>query len=58
MAAVKKNRGKVWSNEATKTLLYMWCDETIQVAFDHSNGPKKLVKFIRGYWLVILHIFE
>ena len=22
-----------------------------------QRGPNKLVKFIRGYWLVILHIF-
>jgi hypothetical protein len=44
MAAVKRNRGKVWSNEATKTRLNLWCDEAIQVAFDQSKGSKETSK--------------
>jgi hypothetical protein len=44
MAAVKRNRGEVWSNEATKTLLNLWCDEAIQVAFDQSKGSKETSK--------------
>jgi hypothetical protein len=44
MAGVKRNRGKVWSNEATKTLLNLWCDEAIQVAFDQCKGSKETSK--------------
>ena len=31
---VPRSRGKVWSKEATETVIEPWCDEKIQLAFD------------------------
>ena len=57
MADGKRNREKVWSNEATKALLDLWCDETIQVAFDQSKGSKETSKvyqrlLVSYFWIL------
>ena len=37
---VPRSRGNVWSKEATETLIELWCDEKIQLAFDQCKGSK------------------
>lgn len=37
----EKNRGKQWSEAATMSLIDMWGQETVQVAFDSSKSSKQ-----------------
>jgi len=36
-----KTRGKTWSDEATKKLIEIWGEETIQLALDNSKTSKQ-----------------
>jgi hypothetical protein len=36
-----KNRGKLWSDDATKTLIKVWGEEAIQVTLDNCKSSKQ-----------------
>jgi hypothetical protein len=36
-----KTRGKTWSDEATKKLIELWGEETIQIALDNAKTSKQ-----------------
>lgn len=40
MAAVKKSRGKIWTDEETKVLIDLWGEEAIQVALDNAKTTR------------------
>ena len=41
MAAIKKSRGKLWSDKETNDLIEAWSDEVIQVALENAKTPKQ-----------------
>ena len=36
-----KNRGKMWSEEATRTLIELWSEETIQFSLENCKTSKE-----------------
>ncbi len=42
MAAVKKRRGKVWTDKETKALIDLWGEEAIQIALDNAKTSRAL----------------
>ena len=40
MAAVKKSRGKVWTDKETKALIDLWGEEAIQIAVDNAKTSR------------------
>ena len=42
--ASKNNRGKVWSDEATRTLITLWSEEAIQISLDTCTTSRQSSK--------------
>ena len=40
MAAVKRSRGKTWTDEETKVLIDLWGEESIQIALDNAKTSR------------------
>ena len=43
----KKNRGIVWPDEATSTLIELWGEETIQLSLENSECSKETREIYR-----------
>ena len=42
--APKDNRGKVWSDAATRTLIALWSEEAIQISLDTCKTSRQTSK--------------
>ena len=44
MKMADRSRGKIWPDEATRTLIHLWSEETIQISLDTSKTSRDTAK--------------
>ena len=58
MAAVKRSRGKTWTEEETKVLIDLWGEESIHIALDNaktSRASSQVYKTLLVSWTVSIY---